>query len=528
MRLKIRLSMARWIVLVSVLAALPLLAFSAFSVWRLYDLQQATLQAALPQRAHGLASAVEARLNRGWAALQVLANSPEIAEGDLPGMFGHAQRALADQPDALGISLMRPDGQLLFSTSAALGAKLPVSLGLPHETRVFSEGRQVLTPLFIGAVSQRLQTVLAVPVDWPGMGRLSLRLALPVEAFGQIIEAQRLPTDWVGSVLDPGYRIAARSATTPTVVGLPASPSVAQALAVGTVQGQARLSDVTTREGVASKVAVAPVGTSGWAVVVGAPQAVLAKVVRDALAGLLVTGATCLLLAGLAAWWLARRLGEQAHGLAAGTGAGLAGGLVVEFDTAAQALLHTREQARRQSDQLRNARQDTLTGLPGRAWFIELARRRLLAARDDPQERAALLFIDLDGFKQINDHLGHDQGDVVLATTGRAIAEAVRDHDLAGRLGGDEFVVLLTAPLGVVADVARAVAARVLRRVAVLDDGVGCSIGIALDNRALDSTESAPTLDELLLCADRAMRAAKQAGKNRSEMAPMFDNTEIA
>lgn len=151
--------------------------------------------------------------------------------------------------------------------------------------------------------------------------------------------------------------------------------------------------------------------------------------------------------------------------------------------------------------------------------LTSLANRTLLGDRLDSaiaharrhHVSVALLFIDLDGFKAINDTHGHDAGDEVLAAIGRRILSCIRESDTAARIGGDEFVVLLSE-VNSAAD-AEAVANKVLEAVgkpvawSTFDLRVGASIGIAL------YPDDASTADTLLTRADDAMYAVKQAGK---------------
>ena len=162
----------------------------------------------------------------------------------------------------------------------------------------------------------------------------------------------------------------------------------------------------------------------------------------------------------------------------------------------------------------REAKHDPLTGLPNRALFRERLGKTISAATRSAQP-AAVLYIDLDDFKSINDTLGHSAGDQVLVTVADALRAAVRAGDTAARLGGDEFAVLLRHP--VQQGVAEAVAERILTQlsqplvVAEHEVAVTPSIGIALttaDAGALDG-------DELLRQADVAMYQAKTAGKAR-------------
>ena len=91
------------------------------------------------------------------------------------------------------------------------------------------------------------------------------------------------------------------------------------------------------------------------------------------------------------------------------------------------------------------ARCDTLTKLPSRELFMERA-NALLASSQRTKTGFATLFIDLDGFKSINDRFGHDHGDLILIRVAEAIRTVLRETDVAGRMGGDEFVACLAAP----------------------------------------------------------------------------------
>ena len=160
--------------------------------------------------------------------------------------------------------------------------------------------------------------------------------------------------------------------------------------------------------------------------------------------------------------------------------------------------------------QTRQAKTDQLTGLPGRALFIEAATAlRMQSAKRNLA--IAMLFIDLDGFKSINDRFGHDHGDAVLVQTAHVIRASVRGTDVAGRLGGDEFVVCVSAAPKSVEEIATLVAERIVRNVREIGDGVGCSIGIALGDANTDALE----IEIAIRQADEAMYESKKHGKNR-------------
>jgi diguanylate cyclase (GGDEF)-like protein len=159
------------------------------------------------------------------------------------------------------------------------------------------------------------------------------------------------------------------------------------------------------------------------------------------------------------------------------------------------------------------AMHDGLTELPNRALVIDRAEQTLARARRQ-HTPIATLFIDIDGFKQINDTFGHAAGDQFLQIIAARLSSVVRDSDTVGRLGGDEFVVLLEGePLSAGPEMVAERLLEVLRQPFELEGSMGrphacsASIGIAVGQR--DSA------DELLRDADLALYQAKQAGKNR-------------
>ena len=148
---------------------------------------------------------------------------------------------------------------------------------------------------------------------------------------------------------------------------------------------------------------------------------------------------------------------------------------------------------------------DPLTGLANRTLFEE--RLKAVLARDSRTgASSAVLFLDLDGFKEVNDNLGHAAGDEVLCTVAERLAGAVRPSDTVARIGGDEFVVLMEgATEESVANLVSRLRAVVGEPMETLDLEVGVSVGAAL------AVSGGRDPEELLSAADQAMYAAKHA-----------------
>jgi diguanylate cyclase (GGDEF)-like protein len=175
-----------------------------------------------------------------------------------------------------------------------------------------------------------------------------------------------------------------------------------------------------------------------------------------------------------------------------------------------RALSLVREKTRELSHQ---ASHDALTGLPNRALVLDRAKQMLARVARQPGMVAGALFIDIDGFKHVNDNFGHAAGDRLLGVVGERLLGAAREQDTVGRLGGDEFIVLVESKAEeATIDLLAERLTEVLREPVELADGreifsVTASIGVAVRQNG------AP--DALLRDADLALYAAKAAGKDR-------------
>ena len=167
----------------------------------------------------------------------------------------------------------------------------------------------------------------------------------------------------------------------------------------------------------------------------------------------------------------------------------------------------------RERELFQRAHFDALTGLPNRQLYYDRLGQAVAQARRE-EHRLAVLFIDLDGFKNVNDSVGHWAGDALLAETARRLTSALRDGDTVARLGGDEYAVIL--PRVETALEAEAMADSILSAVAKpfavegQESFVTASIGITL------FPEDGLTAEELLRKADTAMYSAKDGGRARA------------
>jgi diguanylate cyclase (GGDEF)-like protein/PAS domain S-box-containing protein len=172
------------------------------------------------------------------------------------------------------------------------------------------------------------------------------------------------------------------------------------------------------------------------------------------------------------------------------------------------------ERIRLEEELTRQAFHDGLTDLPNRALFRDRL-DQALARRERSRDPLAVLLVDLDGFKQVNDSLGHDAGDRLLQEVAARFCAVIRPSDTLARLGGDEFALLLD---GAGEQQATLLASRLLERlaeavvIAERELAIGASIGIVVHEGGPDESE------DLVRHADVAMYAAKEAGRGRYEV----------
>jgi two-component system, cell cycle response regulator len=171
-----------------------------------------------------------------------------------------------------------------------------------------------------------------------------------------------------------------------------------------------------------------------------------------------------------------------------------------------RAIRYAKQRADRERDLERRVLDDPLTGLPNRRLIRDRLQHALTKLDRDPTAGVAVLFIDLDGFKEINDRFGHEAGDRVLVTIAQRLRKAVRTVDSIGRYGGDEFVAVCDGVRGgpqlvaLIERLATAISENIVFEGQMF--GVRASIGATFGHPG-------STVDEMLTAADSAMYAAK-------------------
>ncbi len=506
-----RLSLSQWMLVISLLTLLPFLGFAIYAGQRMIGERSAERDRYLLSVAQDRAAETQMVLQKAQAMLRVLTVSKPAQQGDVAGLHELAVAARPLHPDAADICLINTRGQVLFSTEQALGGELPLHPQSADALERLQKGEMVVSSLYLNERHKQHEVALSVPVQLGSQGMHEFRLTIRSQTLSAHLAHTAFSGELGTALMDGNGLLLARSSDAQRLVGRQASESV-QALLKRPNGSVADTVDMQGREMRMSHVAVAG---APWHVVSGVPRSQLQEAERRTLLQLALLGAVCIALSIAFSLALGLYLGRQMRKVAAfhsTSPADLASESanfnVRELHVVAHALVNAAENERAASDQAARAQLDGLTGLARRPLFISSG-QRIAAEALRRRHCMAALYIDLDGFKALNDSRGHAAGDAALVRVAALIKDCIRGDDCAGRLGGDEFGVFLSAPASALRHIAMAVSSRLVSRVGQLPDGLGCSIGIAV-------VEHPPfEIEALLADADGAMFKAKKAGKNR-------------
>lgn len=503
----LRYSLRTCLLLLAAVCVVPPFLISASLLYSNYQLQRAQIEQNTLLLARKVVSDIDSEMAGIESALKVLASAPELQSGDLGSFHQRARNALSSGK-MYNYVLINHEGEQVLNTLLPYGGSaLPLKDNPAQLQDVFTRETTVLTDMFTGPVTHKPAVAMGVPVRVQDRILYSLNIGLAPARLSDILARQGLPDQWLIAVLDTSGTIVARSRDEERYQGQKAVPELVQATAR---QHEGQL-QALTKEGIPVFTAFARSSRWHWSVAVGAPIAKLEEKIWAMLWKVLAGTAMALLLSLLLALWLTRKvlntvlaLNDAAKTLSTGKEVQLPDIQFREAEAVGEAL---REAARAMEQVKYMAHHDNLTGLANRALFMEFASRQLaLCARH--QEQMAILAIDLDGFKAVNDTQGHATGDEVLTAVARRIEGLIRGSDTAARLGGDEFMILLAE-----ADAASAAhtAERLVEQLAapypMTPCHVSASVGIAV--YPTDGT----TLQALMVQADQALYAAKAAGK---------------
>lgn len=482
-------------------------------IWYDYYHDRAQIAQASVATAHAMMSAVDRELFGIQAALFALATSPSLASDDLSAFYRQAQEVLKTQ-NANNIVLVDRGSQQRLNTSRPLGSELPSGAGSGLE-RVFETGQPITTDIFMGPATKKLLIAVSVPVYRGDTITYVLSAAIFPERLSGLLTAQHLPEDWIGVIFDSTGTIVARTHQMGQFLGKKGAPDLIARM-VDMADG---FLETTTVEGIPVLAVFSRSAVTKWSAAIGIPFKNLTGELVYRL-WWLVAGTAVLLLSSLAlAWTIGSKIARPIDKLMAPALALGSGELVTvpslqlrEADEVGKAL--TRASEMLVSAQTR-ANHDALTGLANRTLFHEILRQQLDICKRK-NTNIAIIYVDLDGFKVVNDRYGHAAGDEVLCIVAMRLKNLIRGADLAVRLGGDEFAVLL---IDAGLEGAQAVSQKLIDGLSApysigsIITVISASIGISV------YPVSGTTSEMLLQRADEAMYKAKAAGKRRYEIA---------
>jgi PAS domain S-box-containing protein len=345
----------RWLVVACVF---PAALVAAFLLVRSYQHERAVLEATTVATARALGQAVERELGSALAAMQVLATSPPLVSGDIAAFHARAREVLRIQAGN-GIVLTDTTGQQVMSTIVPYGEKLPRS-GVPDLLRVvFDTAGPAISDFYVGATSKRPQVAVGVPVLRDGKVIYGLTMGILPERLGDILRKQNLPPDWVVSIFDSTGTIVARTHAADQFVGKKGSPALMRRLEE-TSEG---VLEAPTLEGIPVLAGFSRSGTTGWAVGIGVPTAILTADLRHSL---MLNAAAAVLVLALGVWlagtisrritWSIGALATSASGFGSSGTLSLSPAKITEVDELRQVLVA----ASRQRDEAERSLQETI------------------------------------------------------------------------------------------------------------------------------------------------------------------------
>ncbi|MES2830640.1 MAG: diguanylate cyclase [Pseudomonadota bacterium] len=442
-------------------------------------------------------------------SLLTLATSRLLTPDNL-GKFNQQAIQAAASLNVDAITLSDADGQMLIDTRQPDLWTTASGENTIKLQRLFEIGKPVIFNLFVPPANGRPQIKVVVPMRQDGKIIYELGAILYASRMQDLLAQRKLPADRIVAIFDSSGTVVARSHEALRFVGEKGAPAV---LAFLRRDADEESFENRTRDGilVTSNLSRSPI--SRWAVGIGIPTDIFVRELWHTIWWMMSALAVLLLCSLGIAWRIGTSINRSIHALIApalelGSGVHVKIPLLGLFEADEVGTALNQASVLLQQTQ-HDAQHDGLTGMANRALFNAIVQQQLMIAKRGSQH-LAILFIDLDGFKKINDTYGHGTGDGLLKTVGSRIQATIRECDLAARIGGDEFAVLMIqsvkhGPASVAGKLIETLSTPF--QIGTLTLEISASIGVAI------YPESGDTVVELLRVADEAMYQAKQRGK---------------
>ncbi|RBA23532.1 sensor domain-containing diguanylate cyclase [Herminiimonas fonticola] len=467
--------------------------------------------------ARAMVSVVDRDLASIESSLVALATSPYIGSGNFRAFYQQAQNVLQNQNSQgeMNIALLDITGKQYINTRSPFDTTLPTRNNFVGMQSIYETGKPLISDIFVGGVTKRPLLAVGVPVFDHGI-RYNLNAGIFPERFERLLLQQKLPEGWIAVIFDGNGKIIARTRDMQRYSGQMAPPDMVKRLKAATEGTLERV----TQDGISVHTVFIRSSVSNWSLALNIPKQSFKHELRETLFWLVFATFILLVISLAAAWWIGGRIAKSVHGLinpALALGAGDQVDIpplhLREADEVGTSLM--KASAMLQVAQHR-ANHDGLTGLVNRTLFNEIVNQQLLLCERN-HTMLSILYIDLDGFKIINDKHGHETGDKLLCSVAVRLKAGSRSSDVVARLGGDEFAIVM---VGTSMKNAKTVAETLVENVSEPYDLDGVTALVSASIGVAAYPDSGVTSEALLHRADRAMYKAKGLGRRRVETAP--------